>query len=560
MTVGGRPVRWRLGLRLAVTALVAACAVLLGAGPAAAHAELLGTDPADGAVLDTAPEAVTLTFTEPVRLTDREITVYDAAGVSVPSEAAASDDEVTVTLTDPEALGRGTFVVAWAVISADGHPISGSITFSVGEPSAEVADPPPAPTSSGAVTAVQGVLAGLTYLGLLVAAGLAAFVALVLPGSYGGQQTRLRIRRTTRVAAAVATVAALLMVPVASTYAQGLELGDLPGSLDPGLVTAEILSVVLLVAGLGVVVVSLSSVPPDRTQRPALLVGAALAVASPAVVGHTRSYQPEVLLVVSDVVHVAAGATWLGGLVGLVVALRALAGREELAAVTLARFSALAGGLLLAVAATGTMLAWRILGSWSAFLDTTYGQLLLVKIGLALVVAALGGWNRFGMLPRVRAAAGFGDRTRAATLVSRTLVAEATVVVALLGVTGFLVNQSPRPAPVDAPEGTTGVEAAESSGDLQVYAALSPRRQGATTLLVQLQDGTGEPVTPPTAPEVSLRSGDVDLGDVELTASDAGTWQARVVLPRAGVWEVQVSTRLSRFEAPVSTVRIDVPE
>ena len=82
-------------------------------------------------------------------------------------------------------------------------------------------------------------------------------------------------------------------------------------------------------------------------------------------VGHTRAFTPSPLLVAADVLHVGAGAVWLGGLVGLVLSLRALAGRELLAAAqVLARFSTLAGGLLLAVAATGTFLAWRIVGSW----------------------------------------------------------------------------------------------------------------------------------------------------------------------------------------------------
>jgi copper transport protein len=56
-----------------------------------------------------------------------------------------------------------------------------------------------------------------------------------------------------------------------------------------------------------------------------------------------------------------------------------------------------------------------------------------------------------------------------------------------------------------------------------------------------------------------MRSGDVDLGEVELTNTDAGTYAAEVVLPRPGQWEVQVAVRLGRFESPVTTLRFDVP-
>ena len=551
--------RQRRALRLAAAVLVALCALLAGAGPAAAHAELTGTDPVDGAVLDRAPDAVTLSFNEPVRLTDREITVYDADGGTIASEASTSGSDVVVDLPDADAMQRGSFVVAWFVVSSDGHPISGSLTFSVGERSDSVTEPPPSPTSSRTVTAAQGVLGILMYVGLLVATGLAGFVALVMPDSFAGEQVRRRIRRLVRVAAAVAAVAAVLLVPVSAAYAQGEELADVLGGFDPGLVGDEVLSVALLLVGLGVVVATTPVTHPDPRRRAALLTGAVVAAVSPALVGHTRSYQPTALLLGADAVHLLAAATWLGGLVGLVLTVRALAGRELLAASTLARFSTLASSLLLAIAVAGAVLGWRILGAWSGFVDTRYGLLLLVKIGLALVIAAIGGWNRFVVLPRVRDSVGFDQRARTAGTVTRTMAVEASLVVVLLGVTGFLVNASPRPVPVEVPPGQTGI-AEEAVADLEVYAGLSPRRQGRNTLQVQLQDETGEPVTPPRPPVVEVRSGDVDLGEVELTTIGVGTYAAEVVLPRPGTWEVQVSLRLSRFESPVSTLRIDVPD
>ena len=67
-----------------------------------------------------------------------------------------------------------------------------------------------------------------------MAAGLAAFVVLVLPRRFAGERVRGRIRTVVRVAAAVAVAGGLLLVPLASVYAQGLELGDLlPASTRP---------------------------------------------------------------------------------------------------------------------------------------------------------------------------------------------------------------------------------------------------------------------------------------------------------------------------------------
>ena len=326
-------------------------------------------------------------------------------------------------------------------------------------------------------------------------------------------------------------VAAVALVPVASVRAQGLELTDLLSSFDPGVVFDQLVLAGLLVLGLATILAVLSDSPPTPRARIALLAGGLVAVVAPAVAGHTRAYEPEVLLVATDALHLVAGATWLGGLTGLVLTLRDLAGRERLAALTLARFSALAAGLLLAVAATGALLSWRILGGWAPFLETTYGVLLLVKIALVLVVVAVAAWNRWRFLPAVSRAAGFADRGRAAGMVHRAVTVEAVVLVGLLGVTGFLVDQSPRPAPVEVPAGRTGVEQG-SLGELEVLALMSPRQPGPNTVLVQLQDETGEPVDPRRPPVIEVRTAGLDLGRVEVTSTAAGTYARPGAAPR----------------------------
>jgi copper transport protein len=541
-----------------VAVLLVALAIVLGAvAPASAHAELVSSDPAEGAVLDSAPATVTLTFSEPFRLTSQELAVDDAERDPVASSAGASGTEVEVDLADAADLPGGTYVVSWNVLSGDGHPISGALTFSVGAPSTSVVTPPEAQSSPRAVTVLRDVLAGLSLVGLLLAAGLALFVALVLPRSWPGSEVRARLRAWTLGAAVAGATGALLGTPLAAAYAQGLGLDAAPGAVGLSLVVNDVLAAAMVVLGLTVIALAATGAPPDRTRGLLLVGGAAVALAGPSVVGHTRAFTPSPLLMVADVLHVGAGAVWLGGLVGLVLSLRALAGRELLAAQVLARFSTLAGGLLLAFAVTGTFLAWRILGSWGGLVQTAYGWLLLTKIALALVVVGLGGWNRWRTLPAVAAAVGYGDRERAAVTVTRTVRVEAVLLVVLLGVTGFLTNQSPRPAPVTAPSGTTGVGTA-TAGDLRVLAVMDPRRTGSNTVLVQVQDASGEPYDPPVNPVVELRADGLDLGAVTMTPIAAGTYRGQVVVPRAGEWEVQVSIALGRFDNPVTTVRLTV--
>jgi copper transport protein len=434
--------RHRPATSLAVL-LVVLGALWVGAGPASAHGGLVESDPDDGSVVARAPSRVTLTFDGRVQLTAREVVVSDSGGLPVGSSTSTDGPEVVVTLTDPAALADGTYTVAWSVLSDDGHPQSGALRFSIGFASPTVTPPPTPGASSRLVTSTRDVVTALSLLGLLVAAGLALFTALVLPASWPGTDVRVRVRQLTTYAAGLGAAGVVLQVPIASVYAQEQELSSLASGFAAWLVGKEMLAAAVTVAGLGVIVTAATEGPPTRARSRWLAGGALLALCGPPLVGHSRSAVPTSLLLAADALHLAAGAIWIGGLLGLALALRALSGREVLAARTLARFSSLAGGVLVVVATTGAFQAWRIVGSWSSLVGTTYGWLLLTKVALVLGVAGLGAWNRWRLLPDVVSAAGFGDRRRAATAVTRTVRVEALVLGLAIGVTGFLVGQAP---------------------------------------------------------------------------------------------------------------------
>ena len=539
----------------AVAAVVAVLALLLGAAPASAHASLVSSDPAEGEVLPEAPEVVTFTFTEPVVLSADSVQVFDAAGEDVESTAGTRDEVVTADL--PDDLADGTYVVAWRVVSADGHPVTGSLTFSVGAPSETVVPPPVQEGSATGAETDLGVVQALQYVGLLLAGGLVFFSCWVVGAAGLPSRPRAAVRLLTRSGAALAVLAAALAVPLSVAYQQGLPFERVFNreALDPTLVGDDLLVLVLQVVGLAGALAATRRAVLSPRERVLATAGALLAVLSPAIVGHTRSYEPVPLLVVTDVVHLSAGAVWLGGLAGLALALPTLASRERGAAALLTRFSTLAAGVLVVLAATGSLMAWRVLGSWAGLVDTTYGRLLLVKVGVVLVVVALAGFNRFRLLPRVLGAAGHGDRTRATAGVRRVVLAEAGLLAVLLTVTGFLVNQSPREEAEAAAPAVPGV-ASGNLGDLEAVARVTPGSRGPNTLTVQVLNAAGVPVDGFAAPEVSVRSGQVDLGQVAVVRTAAGTYLAEVVFPSAGMWEVQVSVRETKFDNPVTTLSV----
>ena len=100
---------------------------------AEAHAALIEATPADGSVIATAPANVRLRFNEPVSLL--VVHLIDASGV-VHGDLHHEAHDQTITVHLPDRLPKGTQVLSYRVTSSDGHPIGGSLVFSIGAPTA----------------------------------------------------------------------------------------------------------------------------------------------------------------------------------------------------------------------------------------------------------------------------------------------------------------------------------------------------------------------------------------------------------------------------------------
>lgn len=539
-------------LLVVLAALVAV--VIGGAGPASAHATLVATDPAEGAVLAEAPEQVTFTFNEAVIGVPTGVRVFDARGGEVASTASVSGSELHVELD--EEVGDGTLVVVWRLVSEDGHPIGGSLTFSVGAPSATVEKPPVGDVDPDAPWTLS-LARWLGYVGLLAGAGLVWFAVLLLPGDELARAGRRRVVTAVRAATTCAGLAWLLALPLTAMYQLGGGADTLAkGSTWSALSSTQYVVTALVVLGLVGAVTLLGDGFPTRSRGIAAVVAGVVAVVAPALTGHTRAAGPEVLVVGADMLHLLAGAVWFGGLVGLALTLPGLADKGEVGGEVLARFSGLGAGVLAALVATGSLLAWRIVGSWGALVDTGYGQVLLVKVAIALVVVGIAAWNRFRLLPLLRQADRRRDRRTAAQRVVRATAAEAAVLVVVLLVTGVLVDKSP--GPDRAAAAARSAVSTGTLGDVAVRATMAPAATGPSTVTIAMSDSGGEPFEGFEAPRARLSSAEVELGDVPVQSVAPGTYSAQVVLPSPGTWRLQVSLRVTEFENPVTTLEFTV--
>ncbi|MEV0583605.1 copper resistance CopC family protein [Nonomuraea sp. NPDC050310] len=137
--------------RLLTVLLVAFAAGWLLPGTAWAHDVLVGSDPTDGARLSQGPRAVTLVFNTTVRQGYAHVIVTGPGGTAW-AEGAPTVRAERVSVKLRELGAAGEYVVGYRILSSDGHPVSGKISFTLTEPGPAATTPAPASTSASAAT------------------------------------------------------------------------------------------------------------------------------------------------------------------------------------------------------------------------------------------------------------------------------------------------------------------------------------------------------------------------------------------------------------------------
>ena len=120
--------------RLFGLAALAGATALIASSPAWAHAHLVSSNPAANAAVAAAPKVITLTFNEKLvpAFSKFELTMPEHGGMKVPVKTTVSEDGKSITGTPQAALGKGAYKVLWTAASADGHKMTGEVTFKVG--------------------------------------------------------------------------------------------------------------------------------------------------------------------------------------------------------------------------------------------------------------------------------------------------------------------------------------------------------------------------------------------------------------------------------------------
>ena len=494
------------------------------ATPAQAHATLVSTDPGDNSVVVQAPKMVQLRFNEAVA--PAAVRLMDAEGKTHDVIARAVDQALLIAL--PDNLPQGTQILSYRVVSQDGHPVGGSIMFSVGAPTRAAA----APTRDGSLSILIWLARIGVYLGLFAGVGGVFFAAWIGQGPAGGSVIlgALYIGLASALASFGLQGIDLLGFPLGSIFTAAPWKAALGTSFGPS----------LLLAIAAMLVARLAWRSPSTTIAWALttlsMIGAGSALAAS---GHASTAPPQWLTRTSVFLHGIGVAYWAGALAPLAAMARR---RANTLPWVLKRFSAGAVPLVSLLVLTGLALVCVQLVSVSALIQTEYGVLLSIKLALVVLLLAFAARNRYWLTPTLMV-----DYTRTRPLMLSVLSECLLAMIILAVVAGWRFTPPPRAlaAAVDAP---LSIHIHTDAAMLQML--IVPGKVGANDFVLQLMDGNfGLLAAKEVTLTLSLPKRGVEALERKATLGPEGSWLVRnVTLPVPVRWHMRIDALITDFQ------------
>lgn len=427
------------------------------------HATLLRSTPAANSNLKKAPETIRLVFSEQIVPELSQITLIAPNGDSTQLKVANDPHDVhTLVGSVGAVLTGGRYKVSWRVLSSDGHPVGGTYNFSIegvvdtaragaiAPTPASTATPTPrdsstvaplAPASSGVmpddkpVPVLAALLRGLGLGAMMTGLGV-LFFASTSPERRNLAPPKVIVRAI--------TIGAILLVAHMIAW---LDHVSPTGSLSGDFVASALGSTIGRVELLRTILALLAfwAIALARMSKPALVLGGACLIVSGAI-GHPAAIDPY-WTIPAKMIHLIAGALWIGGLVWLIW----LAGCDETGCrIEAKRVSAVALISVIVIVLSGLLETFFFLNTPADLTRSRYGQLVLAKIIGLVILVGLGAYNRYGLLPRL-------DATDGPKKLSSSMKLEIVVLTLIVVIGGFLSYEPTPPLPHSASAATPGI-------------------------------------------------------------------------------------------------------
>ncbi|MGE4592261.1 copper resistance CopC/CopD family protein [Alcaligenes aquatilis] len=495
-----------------------------------AHASLVASKPDSGTILAQSPRTASLSFNESVSPLLMTLIRPDGSSEEL-GDVLMQDQRLELALPPMET--EGTYGLSWRVISADGHPVGGTLTFAIGTPSANLMDSTRSnPVRNGLIWLARL----LGYLGLFTGIGWVVYRALTSTSNQtSAQQSRLAPRML-----ALGAIALLLNLGLVGVDALDLPLSALFGTTAWKTAVSTSMGVAVLLGWVALACAALSWQARSPTSQKWLaalaltLLGASLASS-----GHASTADPACLSRLSVWLHVVALTLWMGSFLPLAYALEQA---QESRLLTL--FSRWIPAILLVLILSGAALIYVQFDQLASLWESRYGQVLSAKLILVLLLLALGAYNRYRLTQAV-----LQQRSNARQALRRVVRLEYVLVVLILAVAA-LWRFTPPPralAQLVSPTISSHIHTEAVRADL-LYIPATAQRPAILTVSLYEPD-----FSPLKAQEVEVIFSNPQAGvesitfPAKLTRQDQ--WEvSNVELPHLASWDIRIQVLISDFE------------
>lgn len=521
--------------------------VLLSVFPShfSAHAYIIKTSPFDNEILTKSPREIVIQFDESIQSPFDSIKVFDAAGHQVDQQNGKVDPNrpsILKTGLKPN-LPKGTYRVQWRVISADGHPVEGVISFQIGKGKPDMKE-----TRTGTKGYTPKVdliiIRWLQYISNAAIVGILFFYLVLLPNELRhGRYTEKTFFRTVPISLVFLFVSIVLSLPLQARIETGISWNKVVNfPLLKELITGTNFGRIWLIQLAILVMLALITsflVITKSTRQLSLwgcfVLGISLLLTK-AFTSHAAAQTTNVITLPMDMIHLLAASVWIGSLIGF-AAFLPLVKNEETKHIYLQMVKSFyKWGIIfvLVIAATGIYAGFQYIPDLHSLITTDYGKVLLWKVSLFILMLIFAAINFYK-----------GRQLREKGL-GTSLWGELLTGAVILILTVILANLPPAVSSPGPFQQTNTV-----SGN-NITLNVTPKVIGENTFIVTVKDAKGQPLKNIAQLSLTFSMTDMDMekDTVHLTKENEGKFQTKgLYFIMAGKWNVHVHILTTSLES-----------
>ena len=529
----------------------------LGFPLASAHPFLLDSEPGQGQNVPAGTIQIITNYSEAVEINFSELKVYDANGNQIDNgDTAYNDRETSLVVTIPP-LEDGVYTITSKVLSkVDGHLVQAAIVFGVGD--VKIDSSLLETQESSETTFIPESIARFPGLvGQTIVLG-GVIVSITI---WSSQQTRFRevfddIHGQFKVKfskiigyGVIATFASNFIMLGVQTWR--LEVSPLE-VIGTTFGTTWLIRMIITIIIIGIWFWMEKKKEISIKGQIPLLVASLILIATTTMMGHGASTELEAPWIL-DYAHNLLSSIWIGGVIFFAfVALPTIAKtdssiKEKITLSLIPRFSGLfiiAIGILII---TGPTLLWFLDDNVGSLTESTYGKLILIKIGIAATMIGFGGLYQVKFLKNTHDY----EKLNISKRISKPLKFEAGLGIALLAVVALLVNSSLPAGEIqsaDAIQGTFGYQSILFSENAKFDVKVLPAGIGSNTISVIVSSFDDKPLVDISGLKIKVSNPQKNIAPIEAEVSEniqksIKKYSAETTFGFAGNWQIELEAQ-----------------